>query len=203
MSTLAMRCVTSRRRPVRPRTSAPPRARRRRRPALPRRGESRRVARLAIRVGVRHRRFRRVPGLPSLTPSSRVSTSALVLLLCALCDGSFEAKLDACFSAADVDRIGRLSEAQTVSRFDANAALAVSALASSANPGAPVDAEGSGRRGAEATRRRFRDEPTRPLVASGSARRRARRRRCLRRRRWTRARPGPPGRPRTRAWTSR
>ena len=102
-------------------------------------------------------------GLPSLTPSSRVSTSALVLFLCALCDGSFEAKLDACFSAADVDRIGRLSEAQTVSLFDANAALVVSALASSANPGAPVDAEWIGTAWREATRRRFRDEPTRPL----------------------------------------
>ena len=142
-------------------------------------------------------------GLPSLTPSSRVSTSALVLLLCALCDGSFEAKLDACFSAADVDRIGRLSEAQTVSLFDANAALAVSALASSANPGAPVDAEWIGTAWREATRRRFRDEPTRPLdrerfgasprapsTLSPSPP-------------WTRARPGPPGRPRTRAWTSR
>ena len=124
------------------------------------------------------RRFRRIPGLPSLTPL-RASPRARWCFVRSG-DGTFEAKLDACFSKrTSIDR--RPPEAQP-SRLDANAALAVSALASSANPGAPVDAEWIG----TAWRRR-RGGGSRRTDASARSRavrraRRARRRRCLRRR---------------------
>ena len=67
-----------------------------------------------------------------LHEGSTVVTNRLVCLLCLLCGGSFESKLELCFAASDVDRANRLTETQAVAFFAEDAApVAVAAAKTS------------------------------------------------------------------------
>ena len=90
-----------------------------------------------------------------------VSANKLAVLFCLLCGGSLDAKLDACFSAADVDRADRLSESDATRLFAVDAAPVVYAVAHAAGDDASIDWALDAWR--EQTRRWFRKHPGAPL----------------------------------------
>ena len=90
-----------------------------------------------------------------------VSANKLAVLFCLLCGGSLDAKLDACFSAADVDRADRLSESDATRLFAVDAAPVVYAVAHAAGDDASIDWALDAWR--EQTRRWFRKHPGTPL----------------------------------------
>ena len=90
-----------------------------------------------------------------------VSANKLAVLFCLLCGGSLDAKLDACFAAADVDGEGRLSESHAARLFAVDAAPVAYAVAHAAGDHASLDWALDAWR--EQTRRWFRKHPGAPL----------------------------------------
>ena len=90
-----------------------------------------------------------------------VSANKLAVLFCLLCGGSLDAKLDACFAAADVDGAGRLSESHAARLFAVDAAPVAYAVAHAAGDDASLDWALDAWR--EQTRRWFRKHPGAPL----------------------------------------